>query len=359
MNRSRRSDHAVSIVNPDGHVIGLDIGATAVRAAILAPDRGESDGLMTVEDLGQAPLPPGVVVDGVLQDAPTLTRVLTQLWREHDFGCSHVIIGVSNPQVVVRPMQMPNLPPEQLARALPFRAREVIALELDKAVLDFRPLGPSPDDPNLIDGLLVAAPRAPVLAAVRAVEAAGLRIVRVDLASFAALRSTAADHGVAEAVVDIGAQMTNIVIHNLGVPRVVRALNRGGEQLTERLVERTGASAAEAEILKRESGVHESENETSMILSTTIRPLVSDIRSSIQYFTTTNPDAPLERVSLTGGGAELPGLAEMLTEDVGLPCTLVSPLRNVLSRIASPEGRHEAPATATAVSVGLAMGAAA
>lgn len=359
MKKSHAHDRAENIVNPDGHIIGLDIGATAVRAAILAPDRGESDGHMTVEDLGQAPLPAGVVVDGVVQDATSLTRTLAQMWREYDFGCRNVIIGVSNAQVVVRPMQMPDLPPEQQAKALPFRARDVIALELDKALLDFRPLGRDPDDPDMIDGLLVAAPRQPVLAAVRAVEAAGLRIVRVDLASFAVLRSAAAGDAEAEAVVDIGAQITTIVIHHLGIPRVVRALNRGGQDLTDRLVERTGASLTEAEIVKRETGVLGEETENAMILASAVRPLLSDIRSSIQYFASTSPQARLERVSLTGGGAELPGLAAALSDDIGLPCTVVSPLRNVLSHVASPAGRHETPESATAVSVGLAMGAAA
>ena len=350
---------AEGVVNPDGHVIGLDIGATHVRAAILAPAR-DGEQSMGVHQLGQAALPDGTVVDGIVQNPGALTRTLVGMWKANDFGCRQVIIGVANPQVVVRSMTMPKLSPDQQAKALPFQAKDVIALPLEEVLLDFQQLGPVEGDADSVSGLLIAAPRQPVLAAVRAVEAAGLRIVRVDLSSFASLRSAASPGMTAEAVVDIGAQMTTIVIHHLGIPRIVRTLSRGGQQLTDRLVERTGAGPAEAEILKREVGIADADSEVSMILTNALRPLVIDIRGSIQYFGTANNTATLERISLTGGGARLAGLAALLSEDVGIPCRVISPLQNVRNLMEAAIGDQEpADAAASAVSVGLAMGAAA
>lgn len=349
---------ADSVVNSDGHVIGLDIGATAIRAAILSPAAtGEST--MSVSDLGEVPLPAGTIMDGVVAEPGELTRVLTGMWKTFDFGCRHVIIGVSNPQVVVRPITVPRLPREQQIRALPFQARDVIALPLDEVLLDFVELGPVEDDPDSVSGLLIAAPRLPVVVAVKAVEASGLRIVRVDLASFATLRA-AGGSAPTEAIIDVGAQMTTIIIHHHGVPRMVRTLARGGEQLTERLIERTGCSSTEAEISKAEIGLLGGDSEVSMILKGAIRPLITDIRGSLQYFGSANDAVILEQVSLTGGGARLPGFAELLTEDTGVTCTVVSPLHNVRTAVPAPNRPDEdATSAATAVSVGLAMGAAA
>ena len=67
----------------------------------------------------------------------------------------------------------------------------------------------------------------------------------VDLTSFAVLRSLAdADDlglgGPLEALVDIGARVTNIVVHEGGVPRFVRILLMGGQDVTEAVAERTG-----------------------------------------------------------------------------------------------------------------------
>ena len=129
---------------------------------------------------------------------------------------------MANPQVVVRPLQIPNLNAQQRAKALPFQAREIIALPLDEVILDFAQVGDPDPGTGMVSGLLIATPRRPVLAAVEAVERAGLKVARVDLSSFGALRSTGDEHLVVQAVIDLGAQLTSIVIHNHGVPKLVR-----------------------------------------------------------------------------------------------------------------------------------------
>ena len=41
MKHSQTGITKVGLINPDGHAIGLDIGATSIRAAILAPGTSE------------------------------------------------------------------------------------------------------------------------------------------------------------------------------------------------------------------------------------------------------------------------------------------------------------------------------
>jgi type IV pilus assembly protein PilM len=348
----------VGVVNPDGHVIGLDIGATAVRAVVLSVVR-EPGQPLSVEATAEAPLPDGIVVDGEVANQAALTKVLKDMWRSNDLDCRQVVIGISHPQVVVRSSQMPNLAPEQLAKALPFQAKDIIALPIDEALLDFEPLGDSATEPNTLDGLLIAAPRRPIVAAVRAAEAAGLLVARVDLSSFAALRAAAGLGIKAEAVIDLGAQVTNIVIHHRGIPRVVRTLPRGGQQLTARLADRTGIGLVEAEILKREVGLVGANPEVVSILHEALRPLIAEIRGSIQYFSSTNSTAIPERLSLTGGGAGLPGLASFLAGDTGLETSVASPVQHVQRSSPRHVGKGDASGIPSAVAVGLAIGAAA
>ncbi|HEY3715518.1 MAG TPA: type IV pilus assembly protein PilM [Jatrophihabitantaceae bacterium] len=350
----------VGVINPDGHAIGLDIGATAVRAAVLAPGTLEGRASVTVHGLAAVSLPPGTVVNGVVNDQAALTAALKRLWQANKFACRNVILGIANPQILVRDLQMPRLDPRQLAKALPFRAGEIVALPMDQVVLDFAPLGEPDPESNLMSGLLVATPREPVLAAVTAVEQAGLHVARVDLASFAALRSIADEHLSVEAVVDLGAQLTTIVIHNRGVPRLVRTLSRGGDELTEHVADALGLNAERAERVKRETGLTGRDAATSGAINDGIRPLLAEIRNSINYFVSASDGARLERISLTGGAAALPGLSGVLSEQNGVPTAVVTPMRHVRNRWASKQAHPEASgASASAVSVGLAMGAAA
>jgi type IV pilus assembly protein PilM len=349
----------VGVVNADGHAIGVDIGARSVRAAVLAPGTLAGRPSVTVHGLAEVALPPGAVVNGVVSDQGAVTRALQTLWETNKFECRSVIVGITNQQVVVRDLVLPNLPPEQMAKALPFQAREIVPIPLDQALLDFTPLGPPDPHADTITGLLVAAPRDPVRAAVQAVERAGLRVARVDLSSFAVLRSIADERLAVEAVIDIGAHLTSVVIHNQGIPKVVRAVPRGGQELTDLLVAKLGIEQAEAEAAKRHEGLVGSDRRIVEVIEQGLRPILAEIRSSIQYFGSTNPGARVERVSLTGGGALLPGLEGTFTHELGVPTGVISPIQHIRNRLSSSGQSAGAENAATAVSVGLAMGAAA
>jgi len=346
----------VGAINPDGHSIGIDIGATAVRAAVLAPGTHEGRPSVTVHGLGSVALPIGAVVNGVIMDPVTVTAALRQLWQAARFECDHVILGITNQQVVVRDMTIPNLEPAERAKALPFQAKEVVALPMDQVLIDFAQLGDPDPETNMVSGLLVATPRLPVLTAVEAVERAGLKIARVDLSSFATLRSIADARLAVEAVIDIGAHMTSIVIHNQGVPKVVRTVARGGQELTEKLADKLSISHSEAEIAKRENGLSGSDRKVTDALAEITRPLLAEMRSSIHYFGSANTGAQLERISLTGGSSALLGIADVLSEQIGVPAGTVSPMQHIRNRHVNKQS-EESEVHASAVSVGLAMGA--
>jgi type IV pilus assembly protein PilM len=341
----------------DGHAIGLDLGATSVRAASLTIKVRDGRPEVQVRTLGGVPLPIGTVVNGEVVDRPALTAALKSLWKRYDIGSRDVILGVANPQVLVRELRVPDLDAEQRARALPFQARDVIAMPLEQVVLDFAPLGLPATDTQLVEGLLVASPRAPVISAIKAVEAAGLKVVRVDLASFAVLRSSADGAFGVEVVIDLGAHLTTIVVHQNGIPRLVRTLARGGEELTARLAERLEVSVEAAEDAKCANGL-DTDQEISAILKELVGPLLAEIRSSVNYFRSGHPGSQIERVSLTGGASALTGLAAVLAQQLGVPAEAVSP-----TRLLQPPGKQTSKTSddrwATALSVGLAMGAAA
>ncbi len=349
----------VGLVNSDGHVIGLDIGATGVRAAVLAPGTHEGRPSVTVHGLGSVPLPQGAVTHGTVTNPLAVTAAIKEMWHVNKLNDRKVVLGIASQQVVVRDLAMPDLPPQQLRAALPFQAREVIAIPVDQALIDFCPLGrPNPSD-NTVPGLLIAAPRKPVLAAVEAVEKAGLQVARVDLAAFAALRSTASGFGGVELIIDLGAQLTSLVIHSDGIPKVVRVVSQGSEEITDRLADRIGLSVEEAEHAKRTIGIT-GDTEPARVIRDILRPLFSEIRGSLHFYVTGSPGAPVQRIGLTGGGAGLPGLADTLSEQHGVPASMVPPMQHIRNRYSSKDvDTTAAEHSASAVSVGLAMGAAA
>jgi type IV pilus assembly protein PilM len=95
-------------------------------------------------------------------------------------------------------------------------------------------------------------------------------------------------------------------------------------------------------------------------LSDAIRPLLAEIRSSINYFRSANEATAIERISLTGGASSLQGFASVLASQIQVPTNVVTPMQHIRNRWASKQVRvEETEQWASAVSVGLAMGAAA
>lgn len=359
MKQRRVRTNPTVVLNGNGHAVGLDIGATAVRATVLQPQTIAGRQTVTVQATGRVDLEPGVVVNGVVQEAGALTLALKQLWHVHKLDARRVILGTANQQVLVRQMTIPDLDPQQRAKALPFQAREIVALPIDEVVLDFCQLGEADPETNMVSGLLLATPRAPILNAVGAVERAGLQVVRVDLSSFGSLRSIADDEPAVEAVVDIGAQLTTVLIHQRGVPRLVRTLARGGHQLTEQLSDRMNINQQEAESAKRDLGLDAEHSELSRILAEALRPLVAEIRTSVQYYRSSSTGEQLTRMSLTGGGSRLRGLADLFEEQLGVPTRVGDPTQHLENRGSPLLAESDDGSDVSAVSIGLAMGVAA
>jgi type IV pilus assembly protein PilM len=345
--------------------IGLDIGSSAVRAAQLAFTRTE----VVLEKLGQVPLPEGAVRDGEVVDPAPVVAALRELWRAERFATKNVVLGVANHRVVVREVELPHIPPRDLQAALPFQVQEMLPMPVETAVLDFHPVEQFAGAAGqaMLRGLLVAASRDMVLANVRCAEAAGLSVSSVDLTSFAVLRSLGRRLDVdvrAEALVDVGAQVTNIVVHSAGVPRFVRILLRGGQEVTDAVAEHLGVAQEDAEALKRSAGAEgldeawAADDDVARVVADGAQALIDELRGSLDYYSSTHPDEPVDRVVVSGGGAALHGFADRLSQATRLPVVTGDPLGALRTdRLGIDPVELDRLSPSTAVPVGLAMGA--
>jgi type IV pilus assembly protein PilM len=333
--------------------IGLDIGSSSIRAVEVR--RSKDD--YSLINFGQIPLAPGTVAAGVVQDPGAVTAALKQLWAASRFGSKRVSIGVTNPQLVVREMSVANLPASQMKQALPFQVKEQLPLAVEKSLLDFYPLEPPGESPT-IRGLLIAMPKDAVIDLVHAVEKAGLYVAGVDLASFALLRAASRLDAQVEAIVDIGANITSVVVHADGEPIFVRTLPRGGAEVTESIATRLGLSPSEAEVLKCRHGLHgDGSPDTVAALTDAVRPLANELRSSFTYLASGERQKQVTRISLCGGSALMPGLAEHLQEQLGVPVMYADNGARLRDIRKARERGFDSFVPSAAVSIGLTLGA--
>ena len=344
---------------PRRTAIGLDIGTSGVRAAELSFGSGGT----TLEKFGQVAVPAGAVRDGEVVDQGLVVDALKALWKGSRFGSRKVALGVANQRVVVRQVDLPWVPASELKQSLPLQVQDYLPMPVADSVIDFHVTEEvTSGGARVLRGLLVAAARDMVMSNVRAVEAAGLRATSVDLSSFAVLRAVGRPHSevATEALVDVGSRVSNLVVHSGGVPRFVRVLLMGGQDVTDAIAERLGVPQDLAEAIKRHGLPDATEQELELAGSAVdlmLEAFVDEIRSSIDYFSASHPQFRPERLVLTGGGSLLPGIADRLEAATRIPTRAGDPISALhLGRTGLDEDQLSLLQPLAAVPVGLALG---
>lgn len=350
-------------------VIGLDIGSTGVRAAEVefGPKGPAATQTPEVVRFGESPLPPGAVRDGEVVEPNVVATAIKQLWRDHKFGSKDVVIGVGNQRVLVRDLDLPAMPLDQLRQSLPYQVQDQIPVAVEDALLDFVPTGTHDGQHGpVVRGLLVAATKDTVESNLAAVSAAGLRPTMVDLTALALTRSLArgpwSERTVA--LVDIGARITTVVIVAHGMPQFVRVLPSGGQDMTDAVSNAMGVPDAQAEQIKRQVGI-------GLAVQPDLRPaaeavaqvghvLVEAVRGTLSYFAMNHPGEALDMVLLTGRAAQLPGLGQYVSSAARVGVSLAAPLATMKVGSEMPVGPElESIQHVLSVPLGLAFGVAA
>ena len=370
--------------------IGLDIGSTAVRAVEVVGGNPPA-----IVHAAQVPLPTGAVENGEVRDPEIVAEALRELWQRGGFKGKRVYMGVGNQRVVVREIALPYLPEKELRASLGFQVQEFVPMSVDEAVLDYDLLGEfDQDDRRMLRMLLVAAQRTMVDVLVAAATGAKLEPIGLDLVSFAMVRSVGTtgvgmdleDDG-DEAVIDIGAHVTNIVVHAAGTTRFVRILPSGGRDITMAIARGLGVDEPLAERLKRGEEVDlppaggqdvagpdgstadEAEADDVARPDVTasdparVRDLamqraasfVDEIRSSLEFYTAQAQDARIARIVVTGGGSKLDGFLDLIRQRIPVEVENGRVFQRAQTQLhLSPEALAEAEPL-LAVAVGLAI----
>ena len=342
-------------------IVGLDIGTSAVRAAIVNRQRGR----FSLASFTQVPLQSGLVVDGEVRDPEAVSAAIAQLWKRAKLRSKRVVVGVSNQRVVVRQVDLPFLEEKEFRSSLKFQVADQIPMPVEDAELDFEIVEDfhTDDGEHLMRVLLVAAATDMVDSFLTAVSQAGLEPVGVDLTPFAVARAVSAsvrgEEGApgAEAIVDVGAGVTNVVVHAGGEPRFVRILLVGGEDISRSLSDELGIDPEEAEALKLDlsgSGTGKADQ----VMRGRVQALVNEIQGSLDYYSSLEDALHVNSVLVTGGGSLTPGFVQQMQTVSPVEIRRGRPMAELTNRSSLSDEQLVQVEPVSAAAIGLAMGVA-
>ena len=318
-------------------VVGLDIGTSSVRGVEI---RIGKDRPVLVR-IAQQEMAPGSTREGEIVNPPAVGDAISRLWKSGKFkGKDAVVVGVANAKVVVRQVELQWMPEEELRNALAFQIQEFIPIPLEEAIIDYMPVEEvhPAEGQRLLRILVVAAQKEMIQSLIETLQYAKLQPAVIDLNALALMRSLVSMYGLeepppAEALVDIGAGITNVVVHEQTKPRFVRIIAGGGDDFTAAISEQLGVDPISAEQIKREIGASGSAppgyDRAMDVIEEKTASFVDEIRGSLDFYMA-QPDAqPISRVVLSGGGSQLRTIPDRLRSALGIPVEQGHPLQYV------------------------------
>lgn len=354
-------------------MVAVDLGGTGIRAAQFTVNKG----VPVIKKTGYIALPDGAVEGGEVKDTEVVGDALRELWANTKFSSKQVVFGVANSNVVVRVITLDWDVEADFEKALRYQpsVADAITFDLDQANIDYHTLAeymaPQPDgtEKKVKVILLVAVEKRTVDDFVEAFHYAGLRPVCADLNPFALIRAVdpldaAGPNGeTAEVIIDMGVDVSTVIVHQNGQPRFVRLVTgQAGRQLTKMLAEHFTWSLEDAERTKIELGltggvsVDGQQHPAQKVINHVVSAFITEVRQTIDYYLSSTPQVvEISRIALSGGGTHIKGFAERLASEIRVPVAYAQP-----STVVKPDGvelpEELAHESQMAVVYGLALG---
>ena len=158
-------------------VVGLDVGRGSVKALVL--ERRGSGDLVVGRGVGR--------VDLTLDNRQTAQAIHTALAAAGATG-EPVIAAVGGPDIVIRQVSLPPLPPAKIIPALEIQHRELGLLPPAESVMDAQVLRRSKDGTSH-DVLSISVPRALVEERTRVLQSAAVTVQTLDVEPLALLNA--------------------------------------------------------------------------------------------------------------------------------------------------------------------------
>ncbi|MEW6513805.1 MAG: pilus assembly protein PilM [Pseudomonadota bacterium] len=353
-------DFDFSILNPKARsLVGLNISSSAVKMVELSSGRG---GEYQLECYAIEPLPEGAVMDGNISSHEGVSEAIARCWRRLDTSTKYVAMALPTAAVITKKIILPaGLRESAMEVQVESEANQYIPFTLEEVNLDFQIMGPTPTDPDEVEVLIAASRKEGVEDRVACAEAAKLKPVVMDVESYAAL---AAFELVREqfsgntserifALVDIGANAMKVAVLRGDQQIYNREQAFGGNQLTQDIVRAYGMSYEEAEALKRTGPMPD--NYEAEILRPFLDNLALEISRAMQFFFTSTQYSEVDHIVLMGGGALLPGVAQVVAERTQIDAVMANPFAKMTmsQRIRPKQLLQDAPSLMVACGLAL------
>jgi type IV pilus assembly protein PilM len=301
----------------------VDVGTSAVKLVHCAGARNWKAGM--------ALLPDGVMAGNQINSVKLLAGTVKKAMAAAHIGRGSATLCLSGNDVIIRHTVLPRMNAEQLKQNVVDEISGYLAVDPAMYSIDYK------IQEVLTEGaavqykvMIVAVPKNIIAPYVHALKQAGLRVVSVDVAANA--REKLVNYLLGRsgnfAIIDMGMGSSVVDTYLNGRFFVCMTSTAGLRSASEALAKALGTDELRA--LEMLLGM-DPDPACRQAASDYADQLMYDVQRVTDYFRSRNQMTPVDQVFISGGGARIPGIVQMMQDRLNLPVRDISGLlSNVL-----------------------------
>lgn len=316
--------------------LGVDIGTASIKAVELGKSKGkphlknygilESGGHL--ERINNAIQTSGLkLVDR--QTAEMLKRLLDEMKPRS----KNVVASLPAFSAFTSLIEIPVMSQEETAQAMQYQAKTFVPMPLTDVTIDWIPVGEFQDEKGVKKQqvFLISVPNEQIEKYTNIFKTVGLSLKFLEVETMSLARVLTTKDAINSIIIDIGARSTSICVASRGAIKYSAQTDFAGSSITQAITNGLGLGIKRAEDLKRQRGLSGTGGEYE--LSTLMLPYVDVILNEVRRVRDTYERAyndRIERVILSGGGANLLGLESYVSGQMGnLPTIKANPFDGI------------------------------
>lgn len=312
---------------------GLDISDLSFKLAGVINKKNSFE----LVNYNKANVPPGYFENGKiikLQESSNLIKELVNSAYGPKIKTKFVHVCLPEKQTFIKIIYLPNVSGTEIPSAIDWAAEHHLPFSLDEIYFDYHILENKKNDKE-IPVVIGAAPKEIVNDYTKMIKLAGFVPLSLEIEAIAIARAIYPKEKMleqAQAIVDLGANRSSLIICAQDAVQFSLSLPISGNKITQVISQTLKISPRQAEAAKIICGLDEKKCKggIKIILEKELDNLANEINTGLKYYQENiAKSTTIEKLLLTGGGANMIQLNKILSEKVGLPTEVADISTNI------------------------------
>jgi type IV pilus assembly protein PilM len=320
-------------LSTNNHCLGVDIGTSGIKMVELKKEGGRAR-LVSY----------GFSENKIKQEASdwkinikSTAKIINKIYNDSKMTGRSAVASLPTFSVFSSIISLSNVSDKDIPSAVHWEAKKVIPLPLEEMILDWKVIKedsakPEEQKKNITKIFLTGAPRTLIKRYLDIFKEAQINLLSLETETFSLIRAFLGNDKSAVMIAEIGANTTDLVIVDSGIPILSRSIDIGGATITRAISNNLNIGAERAEQFKYDLGISSMGKEENIIPKTIIEalaPIVNEIKYTLNLFQSKS-EKDIEKIILSGGSSLLINFSNYLSKildkniNVGDPWARVS-----------------------------------